>query len=277
MKKVFTRSLYFAVFGIFAAMLFLLSGCKTKQSKTESDPIFEAIPGTKEEIIQELSGYPIPNSYEVTKLIYESGAPFILSLANPPEKAENYITEKDKILNLGVYATDLVYATTYMMKQATLNYLEASKTLIDDLGISTTFNLTYAERIENNMNDRDSLIMIVSESFSDTWNHLVENQQDILARLVVCGSWIEGIYITSNVALKAKDNSEFLEMLAKQSNSLDRMVSMLEPVKDEDEVSNIYKALFELQDLYTNVGEALTSAQLDEIAAKVNSLRAEII
>jgi hypothetical protein len=176
-----------------------------------------------------------------------------------------------------VYATDLVYATTYMMKQATLNYLEASKTLIDDLGISTTFNLTYAERIENNMNDRDSLIMIVAESFSDTWNHLVENQQDILARLVVCGSWIEGIYITSNVALKAKDNSEFLEMLAKQNNSLDRMVSLLEPVQDEEEVSNIYKALVELQELYQNVGEALTSSQLEAIAARVNTLRAEII
>ena len=126
MKKAFKHPLYIVVFGIISAMLILLPGCKTNQPKTESDPLLEQMPSTKEEVIQELSGYPIPDSYEVTKLIYQSGAPFILSLANSPEKAENYITEKDKILNLGVYATDLVYATTYMMKQATLNYLEAS-------------------------------------------------------------------------------------------------------------------------------------------------------
>jgi hypothetical protein len=74
----------------------------------------------------------------------------------------------------------LCYATTYMMKQATLDYLEASKILIDDLGIATTFNIDYAERIENNIDNRDSLIAIVTESFDDTWAYMQENRQDIM-------------------------------------------------------------------------------------------------
>ena len=158
-----------------------------------------------------------------------------------------------------------------------MNYLEASKILIEDLGISTTFNITYAERIEANIDDRDSLIQVVNESFDDTWNYLVENQQDILARLVVFGSWIEGIYITTNVASKAVDNTAFLEALARQKNSLNELVTLLEPVKDVEEVSDLYIGLYEIKEYYEGVGDIMTDEQLKIVSEKVASLRATIV
>ena len=275
-KALLNRSISLA-FGLIVAMIFILSGCKNAQQKKESEVQNEDASIPKEAVIEKLSGYPVPDSYEITKLIYESGAPYILSLSNSPAKAGDYITNRDKVLNLGVYAADLCYSTTYMMKQGTMNYLQATKTLIDDLGISTTFNITYAERIERNMDDRDSLIMIVSESFSDTWDYLVDNEQDVMARLVVCGSWIEGIYITTNVALKAKDNTEFLKILAKQKNSLDQLVSILEPVKDVDDVTDIFKGLFDLQDIYQDVGDKMTDKQLEQVSVRIDALRSDIV
>ena len=260
-----------------AMMLLILSGCNTSTKKQENVTSTDSDPVPKEEVIRELSGYPIPDSYEITKLIYESGAPYILSLSNSPAKAGDYITHRDKVLNLGVYATDLCYATTYMMKQGTMNYLEASKILIDELGISTTFNVDYAGRIEKNMDNRDSLIAIVSESFGDTWNYLVRNEQDVLARLVVCGSWIEGMYITSNVASRARDNTEILSILAKQKNSLNELVSLLETVKDVEEVESIFKGLISLQDIYDGVGDALTADQLESISSQIKVLRGSIV
>ena len=158
-----------------------------------------------------------------------------------------------------------------------MNYLEASKILIEDLGISTTFNIDYAARIEKNMDDRDSLITIVSESFGDTWNYLVQNEQDVLARLVVCGSWIEGMYITANVASRARDNAEILIILAKQKKSLNELVSLLEPVKDIEEVESIFKGLFDLQDIYNEVGDALTAEQLEKISSRIGVLRGSIV
>lgn len=265
-----------AILVAFMLALIVLPGCNTGTKKQEESSS-ETPKVPKEEVIKDLAGYPIPDSYEITKRIYESGAPYILTLSNSAAKAGDYITHRDKVLNLGVYATDLAYATTYMMKQGTLNYLEASKTLIDDLGISTTFNMQYAERIENNLDNRDSLITIVSESFGDTWNYLVENEQDVLARLVVCGSWIEGIYITTNVASKARDNTEILTILARQKNSLDELVRLLESVKDVEEVVDIYNSLYDLQAVYSEVGDSLTPEQLDQISEKINALRADIV
>lgn len=275
-KKQYIHSIS-VISGLLAVVLLILSGCNTSSQKKEntSSPDENLVP--KEEVIKELSGYPIPDSYEITKLIYESGAPYIVSLSNSAAKAGDYITHRDKVLNLGVYATDLCYATTYMMKQGTMNYLEASKILIEDLGISTTFNIDYAARIEKNMDDRDSLITIVSESFGDTWNYLVQNEQDVLARLVVCGSWIEGMYITANVASRARDNAEILTILAKQKKSLNELVSLLEPVKDIEEVESIFKGLFDLQDIYNEVGDALTSEQLEKISSRIGVLRSSIV
>lgn len=277
MKKASTIRSIFTIFGILAALLIILSGCKNAKQKQEVETPSSEIPSSKEDVIEELSGYPIPTSYEITKLVYEAGAPYINNLSNDPGKAGEYITQRDKALNLGVYGTDLCYASTHAMKHGTMLYLEASKTLVDELGISTNFNTNYAERIENNLDDRDSVILIVSESFSDTWSYLVQNKQEILARLVVCGSWIEGIYTTTNIAKTSRDNTKFLEIIAQQKKSLDMLVNLMEPVKELDDVSEIFKGLFDLQDIYEGVGDTLTSDQLEKISAKIEALRGSII
>ena len=277
MKKAMYQQLRLYVIGLLTTSLVLFTGCNTTQKKQDIGIKVPDDIAPREDVVTDLSGYPVPTSYDITKYIYQAGAPYILSLSNGPEKAGEYITQRDKVLNLGVYAADLCYATTYMMKQGTMNYLEASKILIEDLGISTTFNMTYAERIEQNIDDRDSLIAVVTESFDDTWNYLVENQQDVLARLVVCGSWIEGVYITTNVALKAIDNTAFLEALAKQKKSLNELVDLLEAVKDVPEVSDLYKGLFDIQEFYVGVGESMTNEQLKILEEKIGALRSSIV
>jgi hypothetical protein len=72
-------------------------------------------------------------------------------------------------LNLGVYGADLSYAGTYEMNQEIMKYLQVSKQLIEELNISTSFNRGFVERVERNLEDKDSLINIVSESFNDTY------------------------------------------------------------------------------------------------------------
>jgi len=163
------------------------------------------------------------------------------------------------------------------MKQATMNYLEASKTLIDDLGISTTFNIDYTERVEANLDNRDSLIAIVEESFDDTWEYMIQNKQDVMARLVVCGSWIEGFYLTSKVAATADDSAPFLEAMAKQKSSLAELLKTLDSVKNAEEVTEIYEALVDINTVYEGVGETLTPEQYQILSEKIEALRSSIV
>ena len=277
MKKTLSNRSIFITLGIIAGVLIILSSCRSPNQKQEDAAQSSEVKTATEAVIEELSGYPIPTSFEITKMIYEAGAAYYLNLSNDPGKAGDYITQKEKALNLGVYGTDLCYASTYMMKQETMHFLASSKTIIDELGISTPFNINYAERIENNLDDRDSLIIVVSESIHDTWKYLVKNKQDILARLVVSGSWIEGLYVTTNVALTAKDNTEFLEILAKQKNSLNKLVGLLEPVMDADDISEVFNGLVDLQKIFEGVGDSLNEAQLEQLSASVETLRSGIV
>ncbi|MDX2429309.1 MAG: hypothetical protein QNK35_00155 [Bacteroides sp.] len=277
MKKALSTRTVLSLPGMFFALLIVLWSCNTSKQKQTDSSESSDVKSTKEAVIEDLSGYPIPTSFEITQLIYEAGAPYILPLSNDPEKASSYITKKDQALNLGVYGADLCYASTYMMKQGTMLFLEASKTLLDEMGVSTAFNADYATRVENSLDDRDSLIMIVSESFYDTWKYLVGNKQDVLARLVVCGSWIEGIYIAANIAQTSKEPAAFLQILAKQKGSLNKIIATLEPIKDAEEVKDVIKGLYALQGIYEGVGDTLTEEQLENLFEQIESLRSAIV
>ncbi len=277
MKKDSITQSVFRTLIVILGIIMVLSGCKsTKKESTEAAGPAEK-QTEKEAVIQELTTYPLPSAYEITDMLQKAGASYILSLSNPASKVGNYISSTEKALNLGVYGTDLSYASTYMMKQETMKYLESSKKLNDELEISTKFNVDYFERVENNLDSRDSLIEIISDSFIDTWGYLVENEQDKLAILVLCGSYIEGIYITTQIAITAADNTSFLEIIAHQKNSLNSLIGVIEPIKEDADISDIYKRLTDLAKIYEDVGETLTNEQLEKILSTIEPLRESIV
>lgn len=257
-------------------LLFILSGCKflKKEQAESAEPAEEP---TKEAVIEELSGYPIPTSFEIIKMINEAGASYIFTLSNATDRVDHYITSKDKAVNLGVYGTDLSYASTYGMKQETMLYLESSKRLIDEMGITTAFNVNYAQRIEDNMDEKDSLIAIISDSFYDTWSYLTTNEKNKQAILVVSGSWIEGLYITTQIAITARDRTPFLEIIARQKNSLHKLLEVVETVKEDADLTGIYSGLMELNAIYEGIGDDLTPEQLEQIVSSIESLRQSIV
>ena len=262
---------------VILGIIMVLSACKsTKKESTEAAGPAEK-PTEKETVILELTSYPIPSAYEITDMLQKAGASYILTLSNPASKVGNYISSAEKALNLGVYGTDLSYASTYMMKQETMRYIESSKKLIDELEISTTFSADYAIRVENNLDSRDSLISIISDSFIDTWEYLVENEQDKLAILVISGSYIEGIYITTQIAITAADNTSLLEIIAHQKKSLNSLIGVIEPIKDDADISDIYKRLTDLAKIYEDVGETLTDEQLEKVLSTIEPLRESIV
>ena len=261
------------IFGV----IMILTACKsTKKESADTDEPAEDL-SSKESVIQELTTYPLPDAYEVTDMLQKAGASYILTLSNPASNVGNYISSSEKALNLGVYGSDLSYASTYMMKQETMKYLESSKKLVDELEISTRFNLDYAERVESNLDSRDSLISIISESFVDTWEYLVENQQDKLAILVISGSYIEGLYITIQIAITAADNTSFLEVIAKQKGSLNTLIDVMDPIKNDVDISDIFKGLNDLAKIYEDVGETLTNDQLEKMLSIIEPLREGIV
>ena len=262
----------------FVLMILAFTTCKsgTDKSTTKELDADEQEP-LKEEVIESVTGYPLPSAFEVTKLLNEAGAPYILSISNPASDVGNYFTQTAKALNLGVYGADLSYASTYMMKQETMLYLKASKQLTDEIEISSAFNQTYASRVETNLENGDSLISIISESFTDTYNYLTTNNNDKLAILIMTGSWIEGLYITTQIAATAADNTALLDIIAHQKSSLKKLLEVMEPVKGDEGVVEISDGLNALKELYDGIEDQISTEALDSLFKIIEELRNKIV
>ncbi len=255
-----------------------LIACTSRPDKSGSNELEAAETDTlKEKVIENMSGYPLPTSFQITTMLNEAGAPYILSISNPASNAGNYFTQVEKAVNLGIYGADLSYASTYMMKQETMLYLDASKKLTDEIEISSAFNQTYAERIESNLENGDSLINIISDSFIDTYNYLTDNNQDKLAILVMSGSWIEGLYITTQIAITAADNAALLDIILHQRSSLNKLIEIMEPIKGDEDVTEIINALNELKGHYDAIEDQMSDETFEKIVSTVENIRNIIV
>ncbi len=264
------------------ATVLFLANCKNvkKHGYDEvnvDEPIEIDLNKEKEKLVEEVTGYPIPTSIEITEMLNQAGASYIFELGNSTDNVDNYVTQANKALNLGLYGADLSYAVTYRQTQETMHYLKASKKLIDDLNISTSFNDSLQIRVEANLDNPDSLINIISDSFYETYKYLNSNEQNKLSILVITGSWIEGMYITSQIAMTSVENEEFKEIIVNQKSSLKKLLEVMEPVKNEGDVISIYKRINDIKIEYDNIEQKATDAQIEAINSKVTSLRESIV
>jgi hypothetical protein len=260
---------------VVVAFLFTVTSCGGGAKQAETDKTEVA---TKDETFKSVTKYPIPTTFEVIKLLNKAGASYILSLNNPVENVDKYFTEKSKALNLGIYGADLSYASTYQMKQETMNYLKVSKKLIEDLQISTAFNQDFAQKVEDNIDNKDTLIQVITDSFYDTYEFLINEGKDNLSLLVMVGSWTEGLYITCQMAVISKDNQDLLKIIANQKDPLNKLYELMEPVSDDAAIAEVIETLKPLKDIYDSVEtEAITPEQFASIEQSVTSIRETFI
>ena len=223
--------------------------------------------------------YPIPTSFQVTQLLQNAGAAFVLNVTNSVENVEKYETQRAKALNLGVYGADLSYASTYNAQEETLNLLRASKTLIDGLEIPGVFNDDMVTRVEENLDNKDSLILIISESFYNTYDELGKTGQEKIGFLVVTASWIEGLYITTQLAISSNYDARLMAIIAEQKNTVDILAQAGEKYKDDTDINSVLPFINFMKLSYEGVDPTvgITQGQLDDIIANVESTRNDIV
>ena len=277
MKTPFIKSLATKLATAALTVVFLIGavscGGGAKQAETEATD-----KKRKDEAFKTVTKYPIPTAFEVIKLLNKAGASYILSLNNPVENVDKYFTEKSKALNLGVYGANLSYASTYQMKQETMNYLNVSRKLIDDLQISTAFNKDFAQKVEENLDDKDALIQIITDSFYDTYEFLINEGKDNLSLLVMAGSWLEGLFITTQIAVTSPKPEDLYKIVANQKEPLHKLLELMEPQKEDPAISETIELLKPLKKAFDKVeGDKINEVEFSNIEQEVSMIRAQII
>lgn len=257
----------------------LISACNSGK-KEGGDATEEVTTAEVAKVVESKFKYPIPTSFQVTSMLQEAKAAFVLNITNPVENIDKYETQRDRALNLGIYGADLSYATTYNAQEETLALLKATKSLVDGLEIPGVFNDDMVSRVEQNIDNKDSLILIVTQSFYNTYEELGNSGQDKMGFLVVAASWIEGLYITCNLAISSNYDSGIMGIVAEQKKSAEILSDIATKYAVEDpDVESIRPLITFMKLAYEGIDPAvgITQGQLDDIYNNVASTRDEIV
>lgn len=234
---------------------------------------------SKKEIEKEVKEfiYPLPTSFEVTEMLNRIGAAYIIDLCNPAANADKYVTEKSQALNLGVYGADLSYASTYRQRQETMDYMTASKKLIEELSISAAIDPDILDKIEQSADNKDALVKLITESFYSTYAFLQKNERAGVSATIMTGSWIEALYIATHISEDTYNNVEMLKIVMNQKESLNKLFEILEKDKQNSQVQEVLTDMTTIKAMFDAVEGGITEDQYKAIVTEVRSLRAKIV
>lgn len=204
--------------------------------------------------LMEINGkvFSIPSPIQTAMLVKSAGTNYNKDILNEPSRVTNYSTNFKKAINLGVYGADLGYVTMYDQTQDAISFLTAVKSIADDLGVSSAFDLELVERFENNIGNQDSLLALVSDAYKSSDRYLKENRQHDIGGLILAGGWIESLYFACNAA-EMTGNKDIKQRIAEQKTTVYNLIKLLTPYYSKPEFTLLVDDLMALNELYEQV------------------------
>jgi hypothetical protein len=216
-----------------SALIVLGNSCKSKKSQEGSDAgIGDYL--TEQDIFDDIDKakkifYSLPSPLETAMLLKSAGVNYSEGILNDLTNVQKYSTNRSKALNLGIYTTDLSFACLFDQAQTSLKYMDATKQLATEMGISDAIDAETMKRLEENLNKRDVVMDIISETFLNSSSYLKENDQQDVAAMVLVGGWIEGLYIGTQMAGdKPSQGNKLVDRIAEQKLSFSIVERMLQ-------------------------------------------------
>lgn len=197
--------------------------------------------------------YSLPSPLETAMILKRAGAKYNEEILNPVENISRYSTNKSMALNLGIYSTDLSYASLFDQTQASIKYMSASKKMAEGLGILNAIDNTVIQKLEENVNNREVIMDIISETFLNTNSILEENDRVAIGTIILVGGWVEGLYIATTLADNASADNELVERIIDQKLSLGTVINLLNQNKDNPDVASVMADVKDLEAIYNQV------------------------
>lgn len=223
-----------------AAVMF--SGCASDKKRSTGEDFGLDSTEISEDLLNDIGTakqifYSLPSPLETALLLKNAGATYNEELLNPVSNTSKYTTNRMMALNLGIYTTDLSFASLFDQTQTSIEYMNAAKQMADGLGILDAIDNTTIERLEENINNRDVIMDIISETIMSSSSFLTENERPALASIVLVGGWIEGLYIaTSLVGDSPIEGNKLVERIVDQKLSFEWVLKLLEDNQDHPDV-----------------------------------------
>ena len=244
--------------------------------------------------------FNIPSPMETSQILQNAGATYEFALPSNPSAVDEYQSIVEQSLNMGIYGADLNYATVFSQTTETMLYLQCARTLGNKLGMDKVFDEETIDRIEWNLEIKDSMQIIITEIFWEMNSYLEEEGRLGISALIIAGGWLEGLHLSTQLARIAPENEILKLRIAEQKYSLTNLIGLLNSYDSNHISEDILEDLQELDAIFSKITAVKTAGEnqkdkngvtiiggsiklamddviLEEITAKILEIRTEII
>ena len=196
--------------------------------------------------------YTLPSPVEMADLLFQNNVVYDIEILNDPNGVTNYVTDMKCSLNLGVYFADLSFTSMFDYPLDGMKFMGSAQALSRELNIEGVFTEETRMKLEDNMNNKDSLMDIIATIYMETDFYLHENERPIISKAILTGAWIEGLYIATNLKIDQDKKMPIWNKIGEQKPALTNLIQMLKATKGGDFNELIIK-LEELEFLFNDV------------------------
>ncbi|MFW6095119.1 MAG: hypothetical protein ACOC8S_01630 [Bacteroidota bacterium] len=268
---------------LLVASILILPACQKddkKRDRTEDTEEVVTVDTIDTQLVKDLKSvkemfYSMPSPLEVAMILKQAGKDYNPELLNPVDKTSEYVSTKNMALNLGIYTTDLSYASLYDQTQTTIDYINASKKMAEGLGILNAIDQNTIERLEANVNNRDVILDIVSESILNSSSFFQENDRQAVSTIILIGGWVEGLYIATNLIKDNPsqddiENNELISRVADQKLAINTIMKLIEKNEDDENLKAVKEEISKLKSIYDEI--KITSSKVVPVKDTVNQV-----
>jgi len=294
--------LTYKVLPIFIACLAVACTSESKRLKEQQLKSAMTIDSSECEATVKRIFFNLPSPVEITQTLLKTEEPFNSDLLNSADNLEKYNTSSSLALNFGIYGADLCYCRVYDQLQEAINYLSVIKKVTEKLQIPEEEGSETINRIEQSLENRDSIFYIISDTYARADSYLKENERDMTASLILAGAWIEGMYFATTLASEPDAKDDIINNIVDQKYTVANLVNLLNTYNETPEVSSLIDDFNKVQDIYNSIEVTydksvvvntdqddhvtsidapvtvnMTKEQLKEIADLIKGIRSKII
>lgn len=245
---------------VLALLVSFLSACSTgtQDFKSKNDMRQEA--KSKAMNAEGMSGgdyYTLPSPLEIAYIIQTTGVEYNLDVLHRTELGVRYSTNRAAAVNLGIYGADLSYSIYFNQQQVAVKYLDCIRALSTELDIADLVSQKRIKEIEDNIQNKEMLKKIVSQTFFHSDALLKESSRKSTAVMVAAGMWIESLYIASQLSRCNSDNNPALtKSIKEQGLVLEDLYKMLSCFETTEDIDYLKEELQPVREAYTAVKNA---------------------
>jgi len=196
--------------------------------------------------------YPSPG--EMLSIIDMAEMSFDGELLNPIGESDKYLETRPMTYMLGVYMTDLAYASLFGRHEATLDYLELVRDLSEKIRIDKAIDDEMIEKARNNVEYLDSLYNISNEAFMNILAYCERNERSNTVVMLSAGAFTESLFLAVNLIDDYEEADYLLQHLADQKYTIDNFMTFAKGVKANDaNVSATIDDLKKIHDIYDGI------------------------